>query len=103
MLVYVHAVEWNGNEEEEWHQDDSGAAVAGEWYRYSGVPYDHMWADDILWMPSLLRDCSHSFNNKDAHYFEGYFLFNGPLGSDVPLIRHQVGVRSPKESKNRDL
>ena len=37
------------------------------WFPLSEIPYDEMWADDILWLPRLLN----------AEHFNGTFLFDG--------------------------
>jgi 8-oxo-dGTP diphosphatase len=36
------------------------------WVRRSEIPYDRMWADDILWLPRVL----------DGEYVRGQFLFD---------------------------
>ena len=36
------------------------------WTPVGGVPFDEMWADDVLWFPHLFAEC----------HFEGRFLFD---------------------------
>lgn len=37
------------------------------WCPLDSIPYDKMWADDIVWIPEVLK----------GRYFRGYFEFNG--------------------------
>ena len=48
------------------------------WTRLEEIPYDRMWADDVLWLPLLLEGRS----------FDGRFLFDGDK-----LLAHDVAVR----------
>mmetsp|Transcript_14343 Transcript_14343/g.48265 ORF Transcript_14343/g.48265 Transcript_14343/m.48265 type:complete len:618 (+) Transcript_14343:80-1933(+) len=52
----------------------------GVYYDFDQVPYDRMWADDIVWMPMLL--------SSEASYFEGHFVFDGAPGAASKLVRH---------------
>lgn len=29
--------------------------MAPEWFKLSDIPYDHMWSDDIYWLPQVLE------------------------------------------------
>lgn len=29
--------------------------MAPQWYKKSDIPYDHMWQDDIVWLPAVLH------------------------------------------------
>ena len=49
----------------------------GMLYDYDDVPYDKMWADDRIWMPTLLLDGS---------YFEAHFHFDGPPGKGTKIV-----------------
>lgn len=53
---------------------------AGEYYEFDDVPYTKMWADDKIWMPSLLKE--------PDMYFEAHFCFDGPPGTDTKLLKH---------------
>ena len=60
-----------------------GTAVETEeavpiWTPLDAIPYDAMWADDISWMPLLLKQ----------QPFRGYFLFEGDtmLGQRIDLL-----------------
>ena len=56
----------------------------GKVYKFAEVPYDRMWADDIIWLPELLE--------KEGSYFEAHFVFQGtPCGSS-PLLKHSYQV-----------
>ena len=52
----------------------------GVFMNHADVPYDQMWADDVVWMPTLLA--------SEASYFEGHFVFDGPPGAESRLLRH---------------
>ena len=52
----------------------------GVYYGVEDVPYERMWADDRIWMPTLLA--------SDASYFEGHFVFDGPPGPDSRVVSH---------------
>lgn len=45
--VYI-ADEWQGEPEET-------GEMAPRWFQISEIPYDHMWEDDALWLPLVLR------------------------------------------------
>eukprot|EP00978_Attheya_sp_CCMP212_P039573 scaffold207149_cov53-Attheya_sp.AAC.2 len=51
---------------------------------FEGVPYDQMWANDKIWMPSLLT-------NPES-YFEAHFVFDGPPGTQTVLLRYNYKV-----------
>lgn len=38
-----------------------------EWFRFTDVPYDRMWADDIHWLPGML----------EGRRFQAWFRFDG--------------------------
>ena len=59
---------------------DATSPQPGVWYEVGKVPYERMWADDIVWMPSLLE--------SSTSYFEGHFVFDGPPGPQSQLVRH---------------
>ncbi len=52
----------------------------GVYYGFEDVPYDRMWADDVVWMPTLLA--------SEASYFEGHFVFDGGPGPASKLVQH---------------
>jgi 8-oxo-dGTP diphosphatase len=54
------------------------------WTRIDAIPYAEMWADDILWIPLLLRGTA----------FDGRFLFDGDrlLGHSVREGRRSDGL-----------
>ena len=52
----------------------------GVYYDVEQVPYDRMWADDVVWMPTLLA--------SETSYFEGHFVFDGGPGAASRLVRH---------------
>lgn len=48
--MYVHAFttrEWEGEPTE---TDE----MAPQWFKLADIPYDHMWQDDIFWLPAVL-------------------------------------------------
>jgi 8-oxo-dGTP diphosphatase len=51
------------------------------WVDRTGIPFDEMWADDVLWFPMLLAGTS----------FQGRFLFD----SDT-LLDHDIDPPSPR-------
>ena len=53
----------------------------GKLYDETTVPYSDMWADDIHWMPTLLR--------QPTSYFEGHFVFDGGPAKSSTLLRHR--------------
>ena len=52
----------------------------GIWTKWDEIPYTNMWADDIFWLPWFVTD--------ERVEMEGHFLFDGPPGSDSPLVAH---------------
>ena len=42
------------------------------WTPLESIPYERMWADDILWLPIMLQ----------GRGFRGYFIFDGDLMLD---------------------
>ena len=56
----------------------------GVYYDFEHVPYDQMWADDIVWMPTLLA--------SEGSYFVGHFVFDGGPGAGSKLVRHNWGA-----------
>jgi len=46
------------------HETDEAQPL---WTRLGGIPYDEMWADDVIWLPILLR----------GGRFKGRFVFDG--------------------------
>jgi hypothetical protein len=56
--------------------------LGGCWYSFLDIPYKNMWADDRYWMPNVLA----------GRYVEGHFLFDGPPGTETPLLQHAVQV-----------
>ena len=52
----------------------------GTLYDYDDVPYDNMWADDRIWMPTLLLEGS---------YFEAHFHFDGPPGKETKIDAYE--------------
>ena len=61
-------------------KDAAWAPKAGKFYPIDRVPYDRMWADDVVWMPTLLQE--------DNSYFEAHFVFDGPPGGSSALSDH---------------
>mmetsp|Transcript_25576 Transcript_25576/g.33457 ORF Transcript_25576/g.33457 Transcript_25576/m.33457 type:complete len:274 (+) Transcript_25576:43-864(+) len=59
---------------------DAKQPAAACWYGVDNIPYNRMWADDIVWMPDLLAD--------NDSYFEGHFVFNGGPGASSCLVKH---------------
>ena len=55
-------------------------------YDLDKVPYERMWADDVVWMATLLASA--------ASYFEGHFVFDGGPGAESKLLRHNWCQRS---------
>jgi len=51
----------------------------GRFFDFGDVPYDRMWADDVVWMPALLRS---------GLPFSGHFVFDGPPSATSRLIQH---------------
>ena len=47
------------------------------WTPLDGIPFDEMWADDVLWFPHMLS----------GRRFEGRFLFDGDV-----LLGHELDV-----------
>eukprot|EP00586_Coscinodiscus_wailesii_P018874 CAMPEP_0172515734 /NCGR_PEP_ID=MMETSP1066-20121228/270192_1 /TAXON_ID=671091 /ORGANISM="Coscinodiscus wailesii, Strain CCMP2513" /LENGTH=217 /DNA_ID=CAMNT_0013296885 /DNA_START=135 /DNA_END=785 /DNA_ORIENTATION=+ len=58
---------------------DSFSSLGGRWYVFDDVPYDRMWADDIVWLPHLL--------NEEGSYFEGHFVFDGGPSGESALVK----------------
>ena len=54
--------------------------LPGVYYDFEQVPYDRMWADDAVWMPTLL--------DSETSYFEGHFVFDGGPGATCKLVQH---------------
>jgi hypothetical protein len=48
-----------------------------------------MWADDCIWMPSLLQ--------KPESYFEAHFVFDGSPGPATPLLTHSYKCYDKEE------
>jgi 8-oxo-dGTP diphosphatase len=46
------------------------------WTPVDRIPYDRMWADDVLWLPLLLRGVA----------FKGYFIFDGDTMLDSRVV-----------------
>ena len=51
------------------------------WFPTDAIPYDEMWADDILWLPRMLQ----------GQYFRGTFLFDGDemLGHELQFNKEK--------------
>ncbi len=49
------------------------------WFPLDGLPYEEMWADDIIWLPLMFA----------GKRFTGRFIFDGDA-----MIDHRVGIRS---------
>jgi 8-oxo-dGTP diphosphatase len=47
------------------------------WTPLQSIPYDRMWADDILWLPLML----------EGRGFRGYFIFDGDTMLDFQVVR----------------
>ncbi|QEN03253.1 8-oxo-dGTP diphosphatase [Thiospirochaeta perfilievii] len=45
------------------------------WMDIEQIPYDRMWADDIIWLPQMIN----------GRYFRGYFEFDGDI-----MIKREV-------------
>ena len=62
--------------------DGEGAQQPAQARHYSvdSVPYERMWADDRVWMPTLLA--------RADSYFEGHFVFDGGPGGASRLVAH---------------
>lgn len=50
--------------------------MAPKWFAIEQIPYDQMWADDILWLPKVLN----------GHIIEGNFLFD----EEQKMLEHEV-------------
>jgi 8-oxo-dGTP diphosphatase len=57
------------------------------WVPLDGIPYDRMWADDILWMPLMLA----------GRPFCGYFIFDGDS-----MLDHRIGSRAGEGDEDAD-
>jgi hypothetical protein len=60
-------------------EPDSGNG-GGVYVPFDAVPYQQMWRDDVVWMPSLLQN--------PGSYFEGHFVFDGGPSAASPLLQH---------------
>lgn len=45
--VYL-ATEWSG-------EPSPSAEMLPKWFKIAEIPYDHMWPDDVLWLPRVLE------------------------------------------------
>ena len=45
------------------------------WCSVDEIPFDHMWEDDVTWIPYLLSD----------QYFKGYYIFDDELMLDAEV------------------
>lgn len=52
------------------------------WTPVDAIPYEEMWADDVIWLPRLLRD----------EPFAGRFLFDGDTLLDHRMLEVDGGV-----------
>ena len=52
------------------------------WYGVDQIPYDEMWADDIIWVPELLR----------GRHFTGRFIFDKDA-----MLDHRLDLEVPPE------
>lgn len=55
------------------------------WHPISSLPYDKMWADDIIWLPHMLN----------GRYFRGYFEFD-----DDKMLKREVEFYDSYEEFN---
>lgn len=62
------------------------------WTDMAAIPYDEMWEDDRLWLPSLLADRS----------FSGRFIFDGERMLDHVLEVGRVQVSSMSSTSGED-
>ena len=68
--------------------------LSGVWVDWDEIPYDQMWADDILWLPWFLTPEPFPATQDDEEKgkndvcLEGHFIFDGPPGPNSPLIVH---------------
>eukprot|EP01084_Bolivina_argentea_P153960 268410_1 len=61
--VHVYySTKWNGKECET-------NEMKPQWFKFSDIPYDNMWKDDIFWMPYLFR-------SQQPEYFIGAAYFD---------------------------
>jgi len=81
----VHVWEWSPDKD----QAASLKQGIGVWYDFGDVPYQSLWADDVFWMPTLLRE--------EGSYFEGHFVFDGPPGPTSKLLKHSYNTFPLKE------
>ncbi|TDH73840.1 hypothetical protein CCR75_002589 [Bremia lactucae] len=52
-----------------------------QWYNATEIPYDHMWADDRIWLPQLL----------DGKSIQGHFFF---AADEDTLLHYELKVTS---------
>lgn len=68
--VHVYLTkEWDGTPTET-------EEMAPKWFSIDRIPYNQMWADDVLWLPKVL----------EGHIIEGYFLFD----ENQKMLEHEV-------------
>ena len=68
--------------------DNSNRKPAGTWYSFDEIPYNNMWADDILWLPWFCRKQENTEDPMKPVNFEGHFVFDGPPGAASKLTVH---------------
>ncbi|CAB9524854.1 dihydro-8-oxoguanine triphosphatase [Seminavis robusta] len=80
--------------------DTDNNKSGGTWFSWESVPYQDMWADDILWLPWFLS-ANGSSNNVT---FEGHFVFDGTPGPTSPLVAHncqRTDANNAKATSNK--
>ena len=79
---------------------DASASASAEppppavYYDEADVPYERMWKDDQVWMPTLLRSAK--------SYFEAHFLFEGGPGAQSKLLRHNWRADEVRDQSTDD-
>jgi 8-oxo-dGTP diphosphatase/2-hydroxy-dATP diphosphatase len=55
-----------------------------QWFEIKDIPYDKMWADDILWLPLLI----------DGKKFKGEFVFDKPSTAEyaAKIIKQKLEI-----------
>ena len=57
----------------------------GTYYNFDEVPFERMWADDKIWMPTMLK--------SEESYFEAHFVFDGGPSAASRVVDHNYKCR----------